>query len=46
MSQDPLTAGVNEFVDTKSQPFIQIDLKVHNYLLKPYCDLFLNDSHN
>jgi hypothetical protein len=30
MSQDPLTPGVNEFVDTKSQPLISINPTTHN----------------
>jgi len=30
--------GVNGFIDTKSQPSIQIYLKVHSYLLNPYCE--------
>ena len=34
MSQDPLTPGVNGFIDTKSHPLILFNLKANNYLLK------------
>jgi len=38
--------GVNRFIDTKSQPSIQIYLKIHSYLFNPYCDVSLIDSHD
>ncbi|KEH38029.1 hypothetical protein MTR_2g058365 [Medicago truncatula] len=34
MSQDPLTPGVNRFIETKSHPLIWFNLKANNYLLK------------
>jgi len=39
-----LTAGVNEFVDTKSQPSIAFNQKTHIYLLKIFHDHYFPGS--